>query len=419
MDCIILLFKFLFSPIGYYYYHKNFMQLLNTVMAPVFSEKRVFWSSFFMTYLSFTVYSQLQLHLILNWTLITFLMVIEIRCFYKCLWGGCLFHGLSYTLMGLSFNIFFRSLMAVFLNVPPQAFDNNIYTAGNLKAFPVTFGFFATGYFYHRWHFSNWAKKYAALANDKSSLYFMLQLMAAMYIYLTLNLLLYYTPRNILLLKLWSMKTGVSVILGYGIAVLFTSRMQELNQYRYENLKAKEEIAARAYEEQRLYSMAHTDPLTGLYTRKYAEARIENLMKSKEAFSLCFVDLNGLKYVNDTMGHQYGDHYLTAAATALSNICQNRNDLLCRYGGDEFLLLLVNCTPETASGLLEQAKEQLKRGEIACEDFLPSFSYGIVGQEGFTDANEMITAADQLMYADKLEYRKNVLADSGLCKEII
>lgn len=397
--------SYLLSFVGYYYYHTKFTIYLNTLLSPRYSRKKTLWISFIINYLSFIVFGLLQLHLIVNWTLFTFLLVVEIRFFYKPTWSSSLFYGLSCTLMGLSFNILLRSMMALLINVPPQAFDNNIFSEGNIKAYPVALGFFATGFFYKLVHTSDWEEKTLMLVKDKSSLFFMLRLMLVMYIYLALNLLLYYTPGNILILKLWSIKSAVSVIIGFCVAVLFTSRMRELNQYRYENLKVQNEIEAKAYEEKRLFIMAHTDPLTGLYTRGYAEQQLEHLLVSKESFSLCFVDLNGLKYVNDNLGHQNGDRYLTIAAKALSSICQRESDLLCRYGGDEFLLYLSECSRQNAEKLMLKAEEQLKSEGGFLAPYEPSFSYGMVEKGECGTVREMIAEADRRMYRNKMEFR--------------
>ena len=406
MDYISLFLKSVLPLVGYYYYHTYFSKSLKTMLTPALSYKAVFWISFFINYLSFIIYSQMELHLIVNWTLFTVLLVAELHILYQCPWGQCLFHGLTSTLAGLSFNIFFRSLLAVFLNVPPQAFDNNIYTLGNIKAYPVALGFLATGYLYKYLSSSGWDKKIAALAEDKNSLKFITKLMLAMYVYLTLNLLLYYTPKDILFLKLWSLKTSISVLIGFYIAVLFTSRMNELNEYRQKNLKVKKEIAEKEREEQRLFMIVHTDPLTKLFTRSCAEQELEKRLGSDCVFSLCFVDLNGLKYVNDTLGHQSGDRYLTAAANVLSSVSEKSNSLF-RYGGDEFLLILDDLSPENAGILLDKAQEQLKKESGFLAPFLPSFSYGIVEQGEYSSAAEMIAEADRRMYANKLKNNKN------------
>lgn len=407
MEQFSLFLKSVLPLIGYCYYHTQFILSLNSLLKPSFSFKTAYWSSFFVNYILFIACSQLQLHLIVNWTLFTVLLVAELHVFYKCPWGRCLFHGLTCTLMGLSFNIFFRSLLAVFLNVPSQAFDNNIYTLGNIKAYPVALGFLATGLLYRYLSSSGWGKKIAALAENKSSLNFMTQLMLAMYVYLMLNLLLYYAPEDILFLKLWSLKTSISVLVGFCIAVLFTSRMNELNQYRQKNLKVKKEINEKRYEEQRLLTIAHTDPLTKLFTRGYAEQQLEKQMEAQDDFALCFIDLNGLKHVNDTFGHQSGDRYLIAAATVLSFVYPEKSGSLFRYGGDEFLLILVGRTTEEARILLEKAQERLKKEGAFLSPFLPSFSYGIVGRGEYPEASKMIEAADRRMYDYKLMHRKN------------
>lgn len=395
------------SLTGYFYYHTNFIRSLNMMMNPRCTPKTMLWLSFIINYMSFVLFGLFSLHLIVNWTLFTILLVLEMRLFYRCPWKHSLLHGLACTLMGLSFNIFFRSMLAALFYIPPQAFDNHILLPGNIKVYPAALGFFATGYFYRQVRTSGLTKKVVPLADDKNSLFLMLRLMIVMYIYLTMNLLLYYTPGNILFLKLWSMKSALSVIAGFNVAVRFIARMRELNQYRTDNLKAKNEIAEKMFEEQRLLTLAYTDPLTGLCNRAYANRHMDQLFKSDAQFSLCFADLNGLKSVNDTLGHQYGDRYLTTASNVLSSVCKRDTDLLCRYGGDEFVLLLNDCDRASAGLLMDWAGESLKSAGIFLSPFQPSFSYGIAERKEAGTMSQLLSLADQRMYEDKLEYKKN------------
>lgn len=84
-----------------------------------------------------------------------------------------------------------------------------------------------------------------------------------------------------------------------------------------------------------IYKMAYVDPLTGLNNRRYGVEQIERLKKANKPFLLTMVDVDYLKYCNDTFGHEKGDEYLKNIASLLSTL---RCDV-CRVGGDEFYLL--------------------------------------------------------------------------------
>jgi len=102
---------------------------------------------------------------------------------------------------------------------------------------------------------------------------------------------------------------------------------------------------------QRIYELSNTDPLTGLYNRtafsKNLSKSLAELTKSGEELALLFIDLDGFKKINDTFGHEAGDQILKASAHRLQSITRDSN-LLCRWGGDEFLVALERTDREAA-----------------------------------------------------------------------
>ena len=126
-----------------------------------------------------------------------------------------------------------------------------------------------------------------------------------------------------------------------------------------------------------------TDPLTGAFTRRAGERKLLELFEGKEEFYLVFVDLDNLKEVNDKFGHEAGDMYLSDFVKAVSDA-----DLVVRWGGDEFVLVL-------RSG----AKEFMER---VSNDFWGEFSYGIVKiPEEAGEIAEALRIADERMYSMK------------------
>ncbi len=171
-------------------------------------------------------------------------------------------------------------------------------------------------------------------------------------------------------------------------------------------------------EDQRL-SLAMTDPLTGLYNRRYAASYLDRLeaqsAKSGKGFALMLLDLDRFKSINDRFGHIAGDEVLIDVANRLrSNI--REVDLLARFGGEEFLIAMPN-TDQQAAGLMA---ERLRRvvGETpvwskAIQGDIPvTLSIGVaVSAADETQAggiNALLQAADRALYASKAEGRNLV-----------
>jgi diguanylate cyclase (GGDEF)-like protein len=107
---------------------------------------------------------------------------------------------------------------------------------------------------------------------------------------------------------------------------------------------------------------ATRDTMTGLYNHEYFQERLEQEIhrarRRDEALSLLMIDVDLLKQVNDTYGHTSGDALLLAVADALRNSMRD-TDLVCRYGGDEFTVVLPNTTRAQAEALLERIQAAL------------------------------------------------------------
>jgi diguanylate cyclase (GGDEF)-like protein/PAS domain S-box-containing protein len=111
------------------------------------------------------------------------------------------------------------------------------------------------------------------------------------------------------------------------------------------------------YEEQLKYLSFH-DQVTGLYNRRFLEEEIKRLDTPRQLpISVIMCDLDGLKLVNDVFGHQEGDRLLIKAAEIIRESCR-REDLIARWGGDEFLILLPKTDIKTAEEITRRIKEK-------------------------------------------------------------
>ena len=156
-----------------------------------------------------------------------------------------------------------------------------------------------------------------------------------------------------------------------------------------------------------LRNLAMIDPLTGLYNRRFAEQRLATEVARSERrghpLTVLTLDLDNFKEINDTYGHPAGDQVLQEFASRLNNVIRG-SDLAVRLGGDEFLVVLPECT-------LEQLKLVLKRLSSFELDWqgkkIPvTFSAGWKDYEMGERPEEMLARADQALYERKRATKK-------------
>ncbi|CEK33715.1 sensory box-containing diguanylate cyclase [[Clostridium] sordellii] len=158
--------------------------------------------------------------------------------------------------------------------------------------------------------------------------------------------------------------------------------------------------------EDMLTQMSYTDKLTGLYNRAYFEEQI-NKLDDNEYYPLTLImgDLNGLKVVNDNLGHLEGDKLLVEIAKVLKGSCR-KEDLVFRWGGDEFIILLPNSD-------YKLGKEICNRIQLNCKntDKTPiplSISLGVSTKiNKQKDIDEILKEAEDMMYIEKLKTKIN------------
>ena len=402
-----LLIILLFSP-AYFYCNWQYFQYIGEQTGRRIVRWKGVGATFAVNYILFIACSYLQLHLIVNWTAFAVFLVAETALLFRCPLRQSVFHGLTCALIGLSINILSRSVMAIVQDIPASAFDgtspNNEY-----KFIPVAAAFILAGAVFQIIRKTAWMERVGTIAADPSNLKFSTRLITAMYCYLFLNLLVYYMPGNYLIFKIWVVKACISVLVGYYIATLYAFKMSRLNRYREQNHAAHEELLKRMQEKNELHFLAYTDPLTGCCNRKYFSMLLTQRMEKRDRFCLCFADLDGLKRVNDEFGHQAGDRYIVAVAQQFGSVCAEDKDILCRYGGDEFLILLDGIDAPRAEKKLQNVQEALKSKSKSEEfPFELSLSVGIVDAAGYREPDTLIYEADRRMYAGKQKKKMRV-----------
>lgn len=152
---------------------------------------------------------------------------------------------------------------------------------------------------------------------------------------------------------------------------------------------------------------ANHDALTGLINRREFRARLTTALEATRrqgaSHVLCYMDLDGFKKVNDAAGHQAGDEMLRAVAELMKRYRRER-DSLARWGGDEFVLLLEHCSMDNAERVAGTFVDQVAGFEFRWEgqSYRVGISIGVAPIEpGRTNANELLSAADEACYAAK------------------
>lgn len=156
-----------------------------------------------------------------------------------------------------------------------------------------------------------------------------------------------------------------------------------------------------------IQGLATRDELTGLPNRRYMQEAMRiaclNAQRGNRPLLLAQLDLDHFKHVNDTHGHAIGDEVLKAfAATAQG--CIRESDILARWGGEEFLLLLVGTTPEQGSRLLERLRKAVAAMKLTLEDGAPlqvTVSIGAAMLRADEASDALLKRSDDALYDTK------------------
>lgn len=156
-----------------------------------------------------------------------------------------------------------------------------------------------------------------------------------------------------------------------------------------------------------------TDGLTGVYNRQFFEKQfslLTHLARRHKAnnFSLVILDVNDFKIINDTYGHMTGDRVLRSLAEILKLELRD-SDIITRYGGDEFVVLLPEVTAESALTVFKRVKKSIALARVPDNNDNPvpySVSFGISYCDMETPGKEVFRQADEAMYEFKKKRKK-------------
>ena len=168
--------------------------------------------------------------------------------------------------------------------------------------------------------------------------------------------------------------------------------------------------------------LAYLDDLTRLYNARYLDEALERELHGKGPFSLLFLDLDHFKSVNDTHGHLVGSKLLVEAARVVKS-CTRDQDVVARWGGDEYVVLLR----ETDSGGALKVAERIRR-TVESHSFLAREGYGLgvtvcIGvashPEHGVDRRTLLDLADRAMYRGKRTSRNVVYVATAAAEEVV
>lgn len=189
-----------------------------------------------------------------------------------------------------------------------------------------------------------------------------------------------------------------------------------LRQSEAANQSLEIEIARRQALEAELQRQAMTDPLTGLSNRRHYEMLFvrehDRCRRHNSALTLGMIDLDHFKYVNDTHGHDFGDQVLQSAAEILQRPLRHI-DILGRFGGEEFILILPDTGIQQAQAVAERMRQLLEQEVVTVNGITARVTATIaLTQVLATDADiqECIRRADQALYQGKHAGRNRVVA---------
>ncbi|SCX40717.1 diguanylate cyclase (GGDEF) domain-containing protein [Klenkia marina] len=164
-----------------------------------------------------------------------------------------------------------------------------------------------------------------------------------------------------------------------------------------------------------LRRQAYEDPLTHLPNRRYAEGRLDGLLAAGSAPALAVVDIDHFKSINDQAGHPGGDAVLRAVAQLLVDGVRD-TDEVCRWAGDEFVILLPDTTAEQGERAMERIRASIATNDWSAlgVDVPVTISVGIASAARGDDRRTLFAAADGVLYDAKRSGRDRVVRLSGV-----
>lgn len=169
------------------------------------------------------------------------------------------------------------------------------------------------------------------------------------------------------------------------------------------------DITERIQAEEKLLHLGIHDPLTGLYNRTFFEEQMKNYDLRIVQAGIIVCDVNGLKIINDSLGHKAGDALLVTAAKVIRSSLRS-TDIVARIGGDEFTILLPYSNPEEVKRICLRIQKAIAKYNADILNHLPlsiSLGWAVAQNTVNTSMDELFKEADHNMYREKMNNNQN------------
>ncbi len=232
-----------------------------------------------------------------------------------------------------------------------------------------------------------------------------LMITVCIYLFFVISVII---PENSSVNYIWSyIISGSICAVSYHIALAYAFYFAKLQIKAMELNQIKKTIISEEKSIDLLENEYITDHFTGFKTREYIINAIDDYIKNSENFFIVFIDIDGLKIVNDKHGHTEGDFYIKSVADIINT--SFKNDMISRYGGDEFIIIGKSTDrflPTQKSIICSNAV--LKIAETCKKDYLTSISYAITSVSPLNKKTsaELIQETDEKMYQYKKSRKK-------------
>lgn len=201
-----------------------------------------------------------------------------------------------------------------------------------------------------------------------------------------------------------------------GVVHVATASREPISARQVRDLEAVAERAGSRIGMLRVMEQTHlqaaTDSLTGLLNRRSVENKVHDLMRGNRKFALAMADLDHFKALNDTYGHATGDRALRVFARAIRGALRE-NDLVSRYGGEEFVLVFPDLSAADAARALERLRDALVLAITSSG--VPSFtaSFGVASSTDAGGIEDLLRLADTALFQAKRLGRNRVVVDNA------
>ncbi len=156
-------------------------------------------------------------------------------------------------------------------------------------------------------------------------------------------------------------------------------------------------------EQKELIRQTMTDPLTGIYNRSKCNLLLiqmaEQSYRNENTFSLLFIDLDHVKHINDKYGHLEGDRILIEFTTVVRDTLRS-SDIFCRWGGEEFVILLASTNSNNAYAIAEKLRNRIQEHNFNLDESI-TLSIGVSQHYPSKSIHHTIESADKAMYKAK------------------